>query len=95
MTRPRCRYKIAFCPKFLKFAPRGAGADSCCVIQVTPEEAEALRLKDIKGLEQTEAAKKMGVSQSTFQRVLASARKKVSEALIEGKIIEIVGQSNK
>ena len=87
MTRPRCCYKIGFCPKFRQFKPEGGKAAD--YTEVTPEEAEALRLKDMKGLDQTEAAKKMGVSQSTFQRVLTSARRKVSEALIEGKIIKI------
>ena len=67
----------------------------CVCIQVTPEEAEALRLKDVKGLEQTEAAEKMGISQSTFQRILTSARRKVSAALIKGQAIEMIEQSKK
>ena len=60
------------------------------LIELTAEEVEALRLKNAKGLEQTEAAKKMNTSQSTFQRILASAYKKITEALIEGKAIKIV-----
>ncbi len=58
-------------------------------ISLTDEEIEALRLKNRKGLTQTEAAEKMNTSQSTFQRVLASAYKKITEALIEGKAIKI------
>jgi len=49
-----------------------------------------LRLKNIKDLEQEEAAKKMNTSQSTFQRILSSAYKKITEALIEGKAIKII-----
>ena len=60
------------------------------VIELTTEEAEALRLRNIKDLEQEEAAKKMNTSQSTFQRILSSAYKKITEALIEGKAIKIV-----
>jgi len=60
------------------------------VVELTTEEAEALRLKNIKDLEQEEAAKKMNTSQSTFQRILSSAYKKVTEALIEGKAIKII-----
>ncbi|OIO49719.1 MAG: hypothetical protein AUJ39_00490 [Parcubacteria group bacterium CG1_02_42_13] len=60
------------------------------VIELTTEEAEALRLRNIKDLEQTEAAKKMNTSQSTFQRILSSAYKKITEALIEGKAIKII-----
>ncbi len=59
------------------------------VIELTAEEAEALRLRNIKDLEQEEAAKKMNTSQSTFQRILSSAYKKVTKALIEGKAIKI------
>lgn len=60
------------------------------VVDLTIEEVEALRLKNIKGLEQIECAKEMQTSQSTFQRILSSAYKKVSEALIKGKAIKIV-----
>jgi len=60
------------------------------IVELTTEEAEALRLRNIKDLEQEEAAKKMNTSQSTFQRVLSSAYKKITEALIEGKAIKII-----
>ena len=60
------------------------------VVELTTEEAEALRLKNMKDLEQEEAAKKMNTSQSTFQRILSSAYKKITEALIDGKAIKIV-----
>jgi len=60
------------------------------IVDLLPEEIEALRLKNIKGLDQTESARKMDVSQSTFQRILASAYSKISEALIEGKAIRFV-----
>jgi len=60
------------------------------IIELTTEEVEALRLRNIKDLEQEEAAKKMNTSQSTFQRILSSAYKKITEALIEGKAIKII-----
>jgi len=60
------------------------------IIELTTEEAEALRLRNIKDLEQKEAARKMNTSQSTFQRILSSAYKKITEALIEGKAIKII-----
>ena len=59
---------------------------------MTREELEAIKLKDYDGLEQTEAAKKMNTSQSTFQRILASARKKIVESVVEGKALRISGQ---
>jgi len=60
------------------------------VVELTAEEAEALRLRNIKDLEQKEAAKQMNTSQSTFQRILSSAYKKITEAVIEGKAIKII-----
>ena len=60
------------------------------IIELTTEEAEALRLRNMQDLEQEEAAKKMNTSQSTYQRILSSAYKKVTEALIEGKAIKII-----
>jgi len=56
-------------------------------ITLTAAEAESLRLRHIKNLQQIAAAKHMGISQSTFQRIFASASKKVSEALLTGKAI--------
>jgi len=58
-------------------------------IELTTEELEALRLKNVKDLTQDECAKSMKTSQSTFQRILVMAYKKISKALIEGKAIKI------
>ncbi len=80
---------MGFCPKVKSFKPEGISFAACGGVELTAEEAEAMRLKNVKGLDQTAAAKKMGVSQSTFQRVLSSAYKKVSSALMEGKAIRI------
>jgi len=59
------------------------------VIELTTEEIEALRLKNIENLDQIRAAEKMNTSQSTFQRILSSAYKKISRALILGQAIKI------
>jgi len=50
---------------------------------------EAMRLKNIEDLDQIACARKMKTSQSTFQRILSSAYKKISDALISGKAIKI------
>ena len=60
------------------------------IIHLSHEELEALRLKNIMDLEQVECAKLMHTSQSTFQRILSSAYKKITEALIKGKAIRII-----
>ncbi len=88
MVRPKCDKKLGPCPKYESFKPEGC-TKHIGDIEIEREEAEALRLKNIVGMSQTEAAKKMGISQSTFQRILAEAYKKVSFGLIEGKIIKL------
>lgn len=55
------------------------------------EELEAVRLKDLEGLEQSECAERMEVSRPTFQRILLSAREKIADSLVNGKIIHIEG----
>lgn len=59
-------------------------------VELTQEELEALRLKNIEGNNQVDCAKKMKTSQSTFQRILSSAYKKISQALVLGKAIKII-----
>ena len=55
------------------------------------EEQESIRLKDYLGLSQEEAAKRMGISQPTFHRILSEAHRKIAEAFVEGKAIRIEG----
>ena len=90
MVRPRLCRRIRFNPNVTYFKPQGVPLRFLEVIELTTEEVEALRLKNIKDLEQEEAAKKMNTSQSTFQRILSSAYKKITKALIEGKAIKII-----
>ncbi|MGI6362072.1 MAG: DUF134 domain-containing protein [Bacillota bacterium] len=55
------------------------------------EELEAIRLKDLEGFEQKECAEKMEISRPTFQRILLTAREKIADSLLNGKIIHIEG----
>ncbi|MBZ9572010.1 DUF134 domain-containing protein [Patescibacteria group bacterium] len=90
MVRPRLCRRIRFNPNVTYFKPRSVPIRFLEVVELTIEEIEALRLKNIKDLDQIECAKLMKTSQSTFQRILSSAYKKVSEALIKGKAIKII-----
>lgn len=58
-------------------------------ITISKEEIEAIKLKDFDRLDQIEAAEKMNTSQSTFQRILFSARNKIAEAIVKGKALRI------
>ncbi|PIR66808.1 MAG: hypothetical protein COU51_02045 [Parcubacteria group bacterium CG10_big_fil_rev_8_21_14_0_10_36_14] len=89
MPRPRKNRKIRFDPTATYFKPRGIPMTSLEEIILDLDEIEAIHLKDKQGLDQTEAAKKMNISQSTFQRIITLAHKKISEAIIDGKAIKI------
>jgi len=58
---------------------------------LTVDEFEAVRLKDLGGLDEKTAAKKMNISQPTFNRLVSSARKKIADAIVNGKAIKIEG----
>ena len=78
-------------PQVTFFKPAGiplTGLSEACLLV---EEAEAIRLKDLEGLEQEECARRMNISRSTFSRILDSARQKVADALLNGKAIRIQG----
>jgi len=89
MARPIKPRRVFFDPDVLYFKPRAVPLSILEEVDLSIDELEALRLCDLNDLEQAEAAKKMKISQSTLQRILTSARKKVAEALIEGKAIKI------
>ena len=90
MARPVKWRKIENMPTVLRFTPvdaaAGAGEN-----QLKLEELEAVRLKDLEGLEQADCAVQMGVSRPTFQRILLSARIKIADSLVNGKPIQIEG----
>ncbi len=89
MPRPCKRRRIRGRPNAFYFKPAGMRKIELeeCLLNVA--EFEAIRLKDFLGLDQEECAKKMDVSQPTFHRIILSARKKISDAIINGKAIEI------
>jgi uncharacterized protein len=89
MPRPRLCRRIRLRIKTDYFKPQGIPMRNLEIITLNKEELEALRLKNVKNLDQNEAAQKMNTSQSTFQRILSSAYKKVSKALVEGWAIKI------
>jgi hypothetical protein len=55
------------------------------------EELEAVRLTDLEGLSQEDAAHSMGISRRALWEDLQNARSKIVDALVSGKAIEIKG----
>ena len=91
MVRPRLCRRVRFNPNVTYFKPKGIPLIELEEIILNVDEFEAVRLKDLEGLEQEDCAKKMNISQPTFHRLVLSARKKIADAIINGKAIRIEG----
>lgn len=91
MARPTKWRRVAFIPEVAYFKPAGIPLGMLEEVGLTVEEVEAIRLKDLEDLEQEECAERMHISRPTFHRVLGSARRKLADALINGKAIRIEG----
>jgi len=91
MVRPRKLRWIWNMPNYVYFKPRAVPLSQINEVVLTIDEFEAMRLKDLEKLDQVEAAKRMNVHQSTFQRTLTKAREKVTHALVNGEAIKIEG----
>ena len=90
MTRPKKDRCLKFNPEVLYFKPRGIPLSTLEEEELFHDELEALKLHDVDGLDQIEAAKKMKVSQPTFGRILDKAYKKIAIAIVKGKAIKII-----
>ena len=93
MPRPRKCRRVTFLPQVKYFKPAGIPMRVLDEVVLSVEEAEAIRLKDVERLEQEQGAERMNISRPTFQRILASGRQKMADALLNGKAIRIGGGS--
>ena len=95
MPRPRKCRCVMHEPSALYFKPRGIPMVCLEQVQLTFDELEAIRLNDLEGLGQIASAEKMQISQPTLHRTLVSARKKIADALVNGKALKIEGGTYK
>ena len=91
MRKPISLRQVSVLPIVTYFKPVGVPRKYLQEVRLSVDEYEAIRLKYYKGLNQILGAEAMKVSQTTFYRILASARKKLADALSNGKAIRIVG----
>jgi predicted DNA-binding protein (UPF0251 family) len=89
MPRPCRRRRVMGQPSSSYFKPAGQRITELEETSLTMPEFEAIRLIDFKEISQEEASKKMEISQPTLSRILKSARKKIADAIINGKAIKI------
>jgi len=91
MPRPfKCR-KVGRQPGVAYFKPGGAPACRVEEVVLAVDEFEAVRLADLDGLYQDDAAKRMNISRQTFGNIVGSAHKKIADAIVNGKAIKIEG----
>jgi predicted DNA-binding protein (UPF0251 family) len=89
MPRPCVRRRVRGRPGSSYFKPSGKRMSELEEIGLTLPEFEAIRLVDFEDVSQSDAGEKMEISQATLSRVLKSGRKKISDAIVNGKAIRI------
>lgn len=89
---PKERF-VATPPLFTVFKPAGIAGENLKNVTLELDEYEAVRLADYVGMEHEEASKAMGISRSTFTRLVERARKKVASLLVEGVKLTLEGGS--
>jgi len=91
MPRPFKNRCINAQPLSVVYKPAGIPARQLEWVTLGLDEFETIRLLDHMGLDQEQAAARMGISRPTVTRIYASARKKIADALALGQAICIEG----
>ena len=89
MPRRKCKRRIAFSARVSYFKPAGIPLRVLEEVVLAADEVEAIRLANLEGMYQEEAAAAMGISRQTFGRIISSANKKIAEGLVKGKALRI------
>lgn len=89
--RPKKTRWIKCAPGERCFKPRCKPLNKVKCVCLTLDEFEAVRLADLEGLKQADAAKKLKISRPTFSRIVSAARKKIADGLVNIKAIRIEG----
>lgn len=91
MARPRKCRRVCSLPEVNRFGPLNGGFEAEGQLVMTVDEYETIRLIDLEGLTQEECAGQMHVARSTVQGIYMSARQKLAELLVLGKVLTIDG----
>ncbi|WEM42736.1 DUF134 domain-containing protein [Photobacterium sp. DA100] len=89
MPRPKIQRRIRCRPAYSCFKPNGVPMSELDSLPLAADELEALRLVDLNGLSQQDAAQELGVSRQTLGNIVAAARHKVASALVKGMALEL------
>lgn len=90
MPRPKKWRKVCCLPEINRFGPMGGAADGSYIV-MTVDEYETVRLIDLEGMKQEECAENMNVARTTVQAIYETARRKIADSLVNGRILIIEG----
>ena len=91
MPRPRKWRTVCSLPERDRFGPLNIPVNDGECVTMTVDEYETIRLIDIEGFTQEESAAQMNVARTTVQGIYISARKKLADSLVNGKVLRIEG----
>ncbi len=91
MARPHCPRRIATLPGVVFFKPAGIPLRDLEERILPLDQFEALRLADVEGMPQLDAARLMGISRQTFSRILSCGRQTVATCMTQGMAVRIEG----
>jgi predicted DNA-binding protein (UPF0251 family)/predicted Fe-Mo cluster-binding NifX family protein len=89
--RPKKVRTVGMIPEFVEFSPGGVGSQASDPLVLTQDELEVIRLMDLEGLDQSEAAASMGVARATVAGISQRAHRTIADALINGRRLEVMG----
>ena len=89
MSRPRRCRRICREPAYESFVPQGIPCREEIVL--TLDEYEVIRLVDLEKLTHEQCARQMDISRTTVTEIYESAREKLADSLVHGKILRIAG----
>lgn len=91
IARPRKHRNVCKLPENNRFGPLGMSEQQSEFVVITIDQYETIRLIDLEGLTQEECSDQMHIARTTVQRIYSNARKKIAEAIVEGKALKIEG----
>lgn len=89
MSRPPKKRVVRHRPRFFEFGPMCKKNEENEYLELTLDQLEAMRLADLEGMSQEDAAAFMDVSRQTFGRIVEQARKIVADAIVNGSVLRI------
>lgn len=89
MPRPQRYRRVCHEPEYTEFKPEGRTEGESIILTI--DEYEVIRIVDLEGHTHEECAESMDISRTTVTEIYASARKKIADAIVNGRQLVITG----